>query len=147
MVNDQYLTATIAFQILIQSTADVTDCRDEGEKVGLIKQWMSYDESIAIVLAWRIITEYEQNISPKLMMSLLMNYCRDSLTDAYADFACQLLQKENTSISQDVLKNNQYSVLIDIEKFIISGRRVGYKSSRNPFREPFSTQWQIGLAG
>ncbi len=143
----QYLTATKAFQILIQSTADVTDCRDDGEKIGIIKQWMNYDEAIAIILAWRITTEYEKNVSPKRMMSLLMNYCRDSLIDAYADFACQLLQKENIATSPDILKDKQHDVFIDIEKFAISGRRIGFKSSWNPFREPFSTQWQKGLAG
>lgn len=57
MVRAQYLTATEAFQILIQSTADATDCRDDGEKIGIIKQWMNDDEAIAIVLAWRVTTE------------------------------------------------------------------------------------------
>lgn len=146
MVTTQYLTATKAFQLLIQSVADVTDFRDDGEKTGIIKQWMNYDEAIAIVLAWRVTTEYEQNVSTKLMMSLLMNYCRDSLADAYADFTCQLLQKENIEAAPDGLKDRRYDVLIDIEKFAISGKQLGFKSSWNPFREPFSPQWQKGLA-
>ena len=151
-MNIEYLTATTAFQILLQSTADVVDCRSDGEKVGIIKQWMSHDEAIAIVLAWRVTGEYEQHVSPKLMMSLLMNYCRDDITNAYAVFVCQLLQKDGVEISPDQLKNKQYGVIydviIDVEEFLISGRArtLGFKSSWDPFREPLSTQWQRGLA-
>lgn len=147
MVNKQYLTATAAFQILLQSTADVTDCRSDGENVGIIQKWMSHDEAIAIVLAWRVISEYEQNVSPKLMMSLLTNYCREDITDAYANFISQLLQKNNVKISQHELKSKQYDVFIDIAEFLSSGRAsgLGFKRSWNPFREPFFTEWQIGL--
>ncbi|WP_075323728.1 hypothetical protein [Acidithiobacillus albertensis] len=146
MSHDSCLTATEAFQILIQSTADATDRRVDGEKIGIVKQWMNYDEAIAIVLALRVTTEYELHFSPKLMMSLLMNFCRDSLADAYADFACQLLGRENIMMTPSQLKDNPFVVLIDINDFAISGRNLGFKPAWNPFREPFSTQWRNGLA-
>jgi hypothetical protein len=146
MSHDSCLTATEAFQILIQSTADVTDRRVDGEKIGIVKQWMNCDEAIAIVLALLVTTEYELNFSPKLMMSLLMNYCRYSLADAYADFSCQLLRRENIIMTPSEFKDNQFDVFIDINDFAISGRNLGFKSTWNPFREPFSTQWRNGLA-
>lgn len=145
MVTTHCITATKAFQLLIQSTADVTDHRDDGEKIGIIKQWMSDDEAIAIVLALRVITEYEINFSPKVTMSLLINYCRTDLIDAYADFVIQLFKKENVVITLDELKNKQHDVLIDVENFAIACRRLNFKPSWNPFREPFSTQWRNGF--
>ena len=79
------------------------------------------------------------------MMSLLMNYCRDSLADAYADFVRQLLQKDNVATTLDELKDKRHDVFIDLEDFAIAGRCLNFKSSWNPFREPFSTQWRNGL--
>lgn len=145
----QYLTATLALQILLQSTADVVDCRSDGEQCGIIQNWMSRDEAIAVVLVWRVTSEYEQKLSPKVMMSFLINYCRDDIANAYADFMCQVLHKDGIVTTPVQLKQQTtVSTFVDIEAFIRSGRarELGYKASWNPFREPLSTHWQTGLA-
>lgn len=135
------LTASSAFHLLIQAAADGIDSREEGEKAGIIQEWMNEDEGIAIILALLVINGYESRFSPKIMTSLLLNYCRDDLTNAFVEFTCQLSsQKGNLLLSSD-LRNQQIDVRIDIRQAAVDGKTLGWQQTWGMFKEPYASQW------
>lgn len=140
------LTATSAFQLLIQASADATDLRKQYEDSGFIQSWMSHDEGIAIILAILIKNGYEERFSPKIMTSLLMNYCRDDLVNAFIDFFCQLSEKSGVDISSSDLKTQQIDARMDIHQAAINGKSLGWKQSWGPFKEPHLSEWITGFA-
>lgn len=142
----QTLTASSAFQLLIQAAADGIDKREQGEKTGIIQGWMNQDEGIAIILALLLRNGYEPEFSPQLMTSLLMNYCRDDLTDAFVDFFCQLSEQSGIVVSPSELRKQQIDVLIDIRQFATTGKSLGWKQSWGTFKEPHVSQWRAGFS-
>lgn len=139
---NKVLTTVFAFQLLMQATADAIDAREKCKQNGIIQEWMNEGESIAMVLAVRLTTDgFEQNLSPKIMHSLLKNYCRDEIKDSFLDFYAGLLKL-------DTLENvvsEQFNALMDIRGCAIVGKDIGWKEHWNPFKEPFFAQWKSGF--
>lgn len=140
------LTATAAFQLLIQASADAIDAREQGEEAGIIQSWMSRDEGIAIMLALMVKNNYEPQFSPQIMTSLLINYCRDGLADAFVEFFCQLSEQRGERVSPTELRKRQFDVLIDIQQAAITGNSFGWKQYWGPFKEPYVSQWEAGFS-
>ena len=143
---DKTLTATSAFQLLIQASSDAIDHREQGEMLGLIQPWMSQNEGIAAVLALLIRKGYESDISPKIMTSLLKKYCHHDLSEAFMQFFCQLAGQNGLEISADSLRNSVFDTHIDISQFAIAGKSLGWKASWGAFKEPYSSQWRNAFA-
>lgn len=140
------LTASSAFQLLIQASADAIDTRKQGEDAGIIQPWMNQDEGIAIVLALMVRNGYEPQFSPQLMTSLLMNYCRDDVADAFVEFFCQLSEQSGVAISAADLRKRQFDALIDIRQSAITGKSLGWKQAWGPFKEPHASHWREGFS-
>lgn len=141
------LTATSAFQLLIQAAADVIDHRQQGESVGIIQPWMSTEQGVASVLVLMIRRGYDSKFSPKLMAVLLRKYCHDSLYDAYIDYFCQLSgQSGNPLLEKDLRDDSALDVLIDIKDFARRGKSLGWSPSWGLFKEPYASQWKRGFS-
>lgn len=140
------LTASSAFQLLIQAAADATDSRKQGEDAGIIQSWMNHDECIAIALAMLVRNGYEECFSPQLMTSMLMNYCRAGLAEAFVEFFCQLSQQNGSEVLPSDLRKKQFDALIDIRQAAITGKSLGWKQSWCPFKEPHASQWIAGFS-
>lgn len=142
------LSATLASQLLIQCTADVTERREEGEQVQIIQGWMNTDEAIAIVLCWNVLGSYEPTFSPQVMTSMLQNYCREEIADAFVDFFYQIAKKQGVDVvEKDQLESHQFDVHLDIGGMAANGKTLGWKPSWGPFKEPYLTQWNAGFVG
>lgn len=140
------ITVSAAFQLLIQAAADGIDEREQGEKAGIIQGWMNQDEGIAIILALLVRNGYESHFSPQLMTSLLMNYCRDDLADAFVEFFCQLSEQSGVTVSPSELRKQQFDALIDIRQSAITGKSLGWQQSWGTFKEPHASQWCDGFS-
>lgn len=140
------LSATSASQLLIQCTADVTERRGEFEQAQVIQGWMNTDEAIAILLSINMIGANESEFSPQIMVSMLQNYCRDEIADAFMDFYCQIAEKQGILVVDKVrLESHQFDVSLDIAGMGANGKNLGWKPSWGPFKEPFLTQWNAGF--
>jgi len=140
------LTASKAFQLLIQATADATDARQQREDEGVIQSWMSNDEAIAVGLAYRVWEGFEEKTSPLVMTSLLVNYCSEDLVDAFVNFLQIVARKDGVSLEASALLDSCIYVLIDIPAFALTGKALGNKETWGQFKEPYATQWRSAFS-
>ena len=140
------LSATLASQLLIQCTADVTERREEGERAQIIQGWMNTDEAIAIVLCLSVLGSYEPTFSPQVMTSLLQNYCRDAIADSFVDFIYQIAEKQGiVLVDKAQLESHQFDVHLDIAGMASNGKTLGWKALWGPFKEPYYGHWNAGF--
>lgn len=141
-MNQQVLTATAAFQCLVQCSADVIERREDGERLGLIAKWMDVDEAIAVVLARLIFQKYDRHFSPAMMASVLQLYCRDDIFHSFLNFYEQFAADAAIDISQ--LKHSLEAIqgLMDIGQLAQQGRKLGWRQSWGScFKSPFLEEW------
>lgn len=104
---------------------------------------MNTDEAIAILLCINLIRTSESEFSPQIMVSMLQNYCRDEIADAFMDFYRQIANKQGIPVvDKEQLENHQFDVSLDIAGMAINGKKLGWKPSWGPFKEPYLTQWE-----
>ncbi len=140
-MDQQVLTATAAFQCLIQCSADVIERREDGERLGLIAEWMDEDEAVAVVLARLIFQKYDRRHSPAIMASIVELYCRGDVFDSFLNFYRQLAPVAVVDISS-------IQGVIDIGQLAERGRHLGWRQKWGLFfKSPYLEQWHAAFPG
>jgi hypothetical protein len=143
----EMLTATKAFELLIQVTADITDKREEAEKLGFIKKSMTNNQAMGTLLAQYILMDdYEYNYGPQIMFSLLKTYCDNDILESFVNAYYVITKYRNISqIPLSQLESQQFNAVINIKEFAEQGMELGWQVSWCPFKEPYKTQWINGF--
>ena len=146
-INKELITATKAFQLIIQATADVIDKREEAEKLGFIEKSMTNNQAIGTLLAQYILMdEYEYNSGPQIVFSLLKDYCYDDILKSFTEAYYIITEYRNIKqIPLSQLESQQFNAAINIKEFVEQGARLGWQVSWCPFKEPYKTQWLSGF--
>ncbi len=143
----EMITATKAFELLIQATADITDKREEAEKLGFIERSMTNNQAIGTLLAQYILMdEYEYNYGPQIMFSLVKKYCGNDILESFTEAYYIITKYRNiTQIPLSQLESQQLDAVINIKESAEQGARLGWQATWCPFREPYKTQWLNGF--
>ena len=142
-MNKETITATKAFTLLIQATADITDKREEAEKLGFIEKSMTDTQAIGTLLAqYILIGDYEYEISPQIMFSLIKNYCHEEILEWFKE-SYYIITKYNNikQIPLSQFESQQFDVSMDIKGAAEQGSLLGWQISWCPFKEPYKTRW------
>ena len=139
------LSATKGFQVLIQATADATDEKELGVQAGFIPKESSTDEAIGILFATYIFRLYEKKFSPTIAYRILEIFCREPILHAYKVTYCYLY----TQLSKEQVNFNKINIdpMMDIYSMACHVKDIGYKIHWNPFKEPFYSLWISGFEG
>ena len=144
-MSQKILNATLAFNILINVTANVLDNRKAGEEMGVIDPSATDNEAISYLVATKMVTEnYDSEFSPQIMFSLLKNYCIDEISENFLVFYKAILQiKFGQKISDQDITESMITPLIDISDFAEYGKKnLGYKKHYSySFKEPHKSEW------
>lgn len=136
------ITVSTICQLVLQSTADSYDAREDGIKSGLITSEMDKVEAISALLAFYVSSGFEKKFSPLLTLSFLNNYCLDEIKEKfifYYEKCCSNL--EENLFNQDF----KYDAIMDIEALSKNGLRLNLKAKNNPFKEPYRSIWNKNL--
>ena len=146
-IDKEMITATKAFELLIQATADIADKREEAEKLGFIEKSMTNNQAIGTLLAQYILMDdYEYNYGPQIMFSLVKNYCDNDILESFTEAYYIITKYRNiTQIPLSQLESQQFVAAINIKEFAEQGAWLGWQVSWCPFREPYKTQWLNGF--
>ncbi len=139
------LSVTKGFQVLIQATDDATDEKELGVKAGFIPEESSTDEAIGILFATYIFRLYEKKFSPTIAYRLLEIFCREPILQSYKVTYCHLyaqLSKEQVNFN-----NINIDPIMDIYSMACHAKDIGYKIHWNPFKEPFCSLRICGFEG
>lgn len=139
-------SATEAFMMALQATAEVKDNRDEGERLGYISQEASDEEAIGQVLTnmllmnTREMAESEALLNGQMMTAFLFDYYDEEVLTIF-----MTLYAHAKKINSNELVSDTFSTHFDFDDTIIQGNELGWKNHWNAFKEPYCYQWEDGI--
>ena len=142
MSEEKILKIASAFTMLVQCSADVYDCRAEGERTGIINPDYTDDEAISFLSAFYLLNDnYDKSYSPAIMSRTMETYCRPSFFSDFRFFYAALAKKLHQYEIDNKIYNLDIEVLMDVHEFALSGKMLGNKQHWNIFKEPYLTEW------
>ena len=141
-MNSDVLTATSAFQCLVESTKAATETPPDGEWGGFIPEWMDQDWAIGMVIARTIVRQYEHETSPAVMTAVLRQYCRKRVLDAFVAFYGLGAAGQTLDVAQLVRSSFECDALVPLFAVARSGKSAGWQLSWGiALKEPFEREW------
>lgn len=141
------ITVTTITQLVMQSTVDAYDSRNEGIKVGLITPEMNDMEAIAAPLSFYVFSGFEENFSPKLTLSFLDNYCLDEIKERFIFHYMKFASRSEVCFGiNDFDSHGRITAITDIEGLARRGHECNLTVHHNPFKDPYRSIWIKNLS-